>query len=89
MHLTRSSLLPTSLVDGVRMQALGASERVFQLLDRQPLLDLNGGSLCPTGAPQGGDIHLQASSSLPPAFMQTSSCRLAAAAALARAETAS
>jgi hypothetical protein len=43
------------------VQALGASERVFQLLDRQPQQDLNGGTLRPLGAPEGSELRLQAS----------------------------
>ena len=41
------------------LQALGASERVFQLLDRQPLLDLAGGKQRPVGVPEGGELRLQ------------------------------
>ena len=40
------------------LQAVGASERVFQLLDRRPTM-APGGSARPTGAPQGGDLLLK------------------------------
>ncbi|GAB4815223.1 hypothetical protein N2152v2_002269 [Parachlorella kessleri] len=43
---------------GVFSQALGASERVFQLLDRQPAMPPSG-DLRPSGAPEGGELRLQ------------------------------
>ena len=39
-------------------QALGASERVFQLLDRVPHL-AQSGRLKPEGAPEGGELRLE------------------------------
>lgn len=42
------------------VQALGAGERVFQLLDRQPAQDLRQGRLRPAGAPEGGALAFQA-----------------------------
>ena len=39
-------------------QAVGASERVFELLDRAPQLP-EPGSMEPMGSPEGGDINLQ------------------------------
>lgn len=41
------------------LQALGAAERVFELLDRQPRLDMQAGTQEPAGAPEGGDVRLQ------------------------------
>ena len=41
-----------------RPQAVGASERVFELLDRTPQL-AEPGTKEPMGAPEGGDIDLQ------------------------------
>ena len=43
---------------GVLAQAVGASERVFELLDRTPQLT-EPGTLEPMGALEGGDINLQ------------------------------
>lgn len=39
-------------------QAVGASERVFELLDRTPQLT-EPGTMEPMGSPEGGDINLQ------------------------------
>ena len=39
-------------------QAVGASERVFELLDRQPLMT-PAGSRRPTGAAEGGKVELR------------------------------
>ena len=41
-----------------RMQAVGASERVFQLMDRQPTMP-PAGSQKPIGAAEGGDIEFR------------------------------
>mmetsp|Transcript_17526 Transcript_17526/g.52590 ORF Transcript_17526/g.52590 Transcript_17526/m.52590 type:complete len:687 (+) Transcript_17526:397-2457(+) len=41
------------------MQAVGASERVFELLDRAPLMDQPHHGRKPTGQPEGGHIKLQ------------------------------
>ncbi len=41
-----------------RPQAVGTSERVFELLDRTPQL-AEPGTMEPMGAPEGGDINLQ------------------------------
>lgn len=40
------------------LQAVGASERVFQLLDRSPGMAA-GGLARPTGAAKGGDLVLK------------------------------
>jgi len=43
---------------GLLAQAVGASERVFELLDRTPQLT-EPGTMEPMGALEGGDINLQ------------------------------
>ena len=42
-----------------RAQAVGASERVFELLDRAPLMEQPHDGRKPTGQPEGGHIKLQ------------------------------
>lgn len=40
------------------VQAVGASERVFQLLDRAPRMPASG-TLKPFASPDGGEIHFK------------------------------
>lgn len=42
----------------ILLQAVGASERVFELLDRPTQMALCRGGRKPTGAPEGGHVQL-------------------------------
>ena len=54
--LCRKSALILARLSG--LQAVGASERVFELLDRGTHMDLSAGSRKPVGAAEGGHIQL-------------------------------